>query len=247
MNQLSYLGFQSVSRRSRAGSQSALTTSASRHGSQSVAQPAPHSVPGDVFSPRQQPVPHHEIPLGDPPENQTAVLPSSFMTHPNEAGQWESFARHHSQSASATGSKDAADYRNHALSRQQIHRRQSCSGTQATEKDEKAAYLPLSRTTDRVLRILLDGDLSRLRAESVAEDLGISCTTLRRRLRNDHTSYQFLLDRARQYRCESRLRERWLPGKCLADELGYLEVNSFYRAFRRWTGLSYSDYRQMYH
>ncbi len=108
---------------------------------------------------------------------------------------------------------------------------------------QEPGYLPLSRTTDRVLAILLDGDLYRLRAESVAESLGISCTTLRRRLRNDHTSYQFLLDRARQYRCESRLRERWLPGKCMADELGYLEVNSFYRAFRRWTGISYSAYR----
>ncbi|MFK7830947.1 MAG: helix-turn-helix domain-containing protein [Congregibacter sp.] len=115
------------------------------------------------------------------------------------------------------------------------------------DEPKQAAYLPLSRTTDRVLKILLEGDLSRLRAENVAESLGISCTTLRRRLRNDHTSYQFLLDRARQYRCESRLRERWLPGKCFADELGYLEVNSFYRAFRRWTGLSYSEYKESYH
>ncbi|MFT7286628.1 MAG: AraC family mar-sox-rob regulon transcriptional activator [Halieaceae bacterium] len=113
--------------------------------------------------------------------------------------------------------------------------------------DAEPGYLPLSRTTDRVLRILLDADLSRVRGESVAEGLGISCTTLRRRLRNDHTSYQFLLDRARQYRCESRLRDHWLPGKCLAEELGYLEVNSFYRAFRRWTGLSYSAYKLAYH
>lgn len=102
------------------------------------------------------------------------------------------------------------------------------------------------RTTDRVLQILLDGDLARLRAESVAEQLGMSGTTLRRRLRADHTCYQFLLDRARQYRCERRLRQMWLPGKCLADELGYLEVNSFYRAFRRWTGLSYSQYKLRY-
>jgi hypothetical protein len=64
-----------------------------------------------------------------------------------------------------------------------------------------------------------------------------------RRLRADHTCYQFLLDRARQYRCEQVLRTMWRPGKCLADELGYLEVNSFYRAFRRWTGLSYSEYK----
>jgi AraC family transcriptional regulator, mar-sox-rob regulon activator len=107
----------------------------------------------------------------------------------------------------------------------------------------KPAYFALSRTTDRVLQILLRGDLARLRAESVAEQLGISGTTLRRRLRADHTNYQFLLDRARQYRCERKLDANWLPGKCLADELGYLEVNSFYRAFRRWTGMSYSDYK----
>ena len=102
------------------------------------------------------------------------------------------------------------------------------------------------RTTDRVLQILLNDDLSRVRADSIAESMGISPTTLRRRLRADHTHYQFLLDRARQYRCEQQLRALWLPGKCLADQLGYLEVNSFYRAFRRWTGLNYSEYKDRY-
>jgi len=111
---------------------------------------------------------------------------------------------------------------------------------------EKPRHFALSRTTDRVLQILLQGDLSRLRAESVAEQLGMSSTTLRRRLRADHTCYQFLLDRSRQYRCEQQLRQAWRPGKCLADELGYLEVNSFYRAFRRWTGLTYSEYKLRY-
>jgi AraC family mar-sox-rob regulon transcriptional activator len=113
----------------------------------------------------------------------------------------------------------------------------------AEAQADKASYLPLSPTTERVLQLLLHGDLSRLRAESIAEALGISCTTLRRRLREDHTNYQFLLDRARQFRCESLLHRRWLPGKCLAEELGYLEINSFYRAFQRWTGISYSDYK----
>ena len=107
----------------------------------------------------------------------------------------------------------------------------------------KPRHFALSRTTDRVLNILLRGDLSRIRADSVASDLGMSGTTLRRRLRADHTNYQFLLDRARQYRCEQLIKEIWQPGKCVADELGYLEVNSFYRAFRRWTGISYSEYK----
>ena len=43
-----------------------------------------------------------------------------------------------------------------------------------TLDDGTPGYMPLSRTTDRVIRILLEGDLSRLRAESVAES-----TTLR--------------------------------------------------------------------
>ena len=120
-------------------------------------------------------------------------------------------------------------------------------GTHAClQLDDEPRRYTRYRTTDRVLKILLDGDLSRLRADSVAASLGMSGTTLRRRLRADHTCYQFLLDRARQYRCEQRLRQVWLPGKCLADELGYLEVNSFYRAFRRWTGLSYSQYKERY-
>ena len=160
----------------------------------------------------------------------------------------------------STGSESARGTHGHAPThgaRRPVARATPCTTDFAhgpgRDSDELAAdggkpgYLPLSRTTDRVLRMLLEGDLSRMRAESVAEALGISCTTLRRRLRNDHTSYQYLLDRARQYRCEARLKERWLPGKCLADELGYLEVNSFYRAFRRWTGISYSAYRQRYH
>ena len=115
-----------------------------------------------------------------------------------------------------------------------------------TPPPPKPRHFALSRTTDRVLKILLEEDLARVRADRVAEELGISGTTLRRRLRGDHTSYQFLLDRARQYRCEKQLRDKWLPGKCLADDLGYLEVNSFYRAFRRWTGMSYSEYKLQY-
>lgn len=109
-----------------------------------------------------------------------------------------------------------------------------------------AAHFSLSRTTNKVKQILMGGDLSRLRADAVAHQLGMSGTTLRRRLKADHTSYQCLLDRARQSRCESLIEDTWMPGKCVADKLGYLEVNSFYRAFRRWTGLSYSQYKLQY-
>jgi len=98
-----------------------------------------------------------------------------------------------------------------------------------------------SHTTLRVLNLLITGDLSRLRSDHIADELGISPTTLRRRLRVDNISYQELLDQVRQYHCECQLEDRWVPGKTLAWKLGYAEVNSFYRAFKRWTGSSYSD------
>lgn len=105
-------------------------------------------------------------------------------------------------------------------------------------------YRPRKRMSDRVTEILLQADLARIRASEVAERLGFSTTTLRRRLRADHTRYQILLDRVRQYRCEQRMqRNPRIPGKCLAQELGYVEVNSFYRAFRRWTGENFGIYR----
>ncbi len=104
----------------------------------------------------------------------------------------------------------------------------------------------MSRTTAHVLNMLMQGDMSRLRSDLVADALGVSPTTLRRRLRTDGTSYQLLLDQARRHRCEEKLTLRWLPGKSIAWELGYAEVNSFYRAFRRWTGESYSSYKLRY-
>jgi AraC-like DNA-binding protein len=98
-----------------------------------------------------------------------------------------------------------------------------------------------SQTTLRVLSLLITGDLSRLRSEHIADELSISPTTLRRRLRVDNISYQELLDQVRQYHCECQLEDHWVPGKTWAWKLGYAEVNSFYRAFKRWTGSSYSD------
>jgi len=116
---------------------------------------------------------------------------------------------------------------------------------QITELTQRSAD-SLSKTSAHVLALLLEGDLSRLRSDAVADELGISPTTLRRRLRADRLCYQELLDLARQHRCEQQLGERWVPGKTLAFELGYAEVNSFYRAFKRWTGARYSEIKLQY-
>jgi len=35
-----------------------------------------------------------------------------------------------------------------------------------------------------------------------------------------------------------------LRGKAIAADLGYLELNSFYRAFFDWFGVTFSEYKQ---
>ena len=98
----------------------------------------------------------------------------------------------------------------------------------------------------RVLRILLLCDLESISADEVARRLFVSQSTLRRRLQSEATSYQQLLDQVRRYRCEKALAERWLPGKSIAGQLGFSQANSFYRAFGRWTGMTYTEYKRRY-
>jgi AraC-like DNA-binding protein len=96
----------------------------------------------------------------------------------------------------------------------------------------------------RVLHVLLLSDLETISAAQVAGHLCVSSSTLRRHLRREGTSYQRLLDQVRRYRCEKTLAQRWLPGKCLASALGFSQPNSFYRAFGRWTGMTYTQYKR---
>lgn len=96
----------------------------------------------------------------------------------------------------------------------------------------------------RVLRQLLLANLNDIHAADIASRLHVSPSTLRRRLRRENTSYQQLLDRVRHFRCEKALRKRWLPGKSMAPALGFSQANSFYRAFGRWTGMTYTQYKK---
>ena len=99
-------------------------------------------------------------------------------------------------------------------------------------------------TRSRVIRVLLVSPLDRISAEAVATRLHVSVSTLRRRLRSEQTGYQALLDAVRQHRCERTLARRWVPGKAIAQDLGFREPNSFYRAFSKWTGKSYTQYKK---
>lgn len=81
-------------------------------------------------------------------------------------------------------------------------------------------------------------------AEDVAIALGISRSTLQRRLREEGTSYQAVLDGTRREMAIRYLTKTTLRADEIANVLAYRDANSFSRSFRRWTGQAPVAYRQ---
>jgi AraC-like DNA-binding protein len=71
---------------------------------------------------------------------------------------------------------------------------------------------------------------------AVTRQLAISSRTLRRQLREEDTTYQAVLARTREDLARHYLRRGNLRTGEIAYLLGYDDTNSFYRAFRSWTG-----------
>lgn len=73
-------------------------------------------------------------------------------------------------------------------------------------------------------------------AEDVAQAPGKSRSTLQRRLREEDTSYQAVLDATRRDMAIRYLSKTTLRADEIASVLAYRDANSFSRSFRRWTG-----------
>lgn len=99
-------------------------------------------------------------------------------------------------------------------------------------------------TADRVRRALraLPPDESPAR-ECIARDLGLSGRSLHRRLQQEGTGFQALLDEVRRDAAIRALSFTDLPVSQIAAALGYDEVRSFYRRFKVWTGMTVETYR----
>lgn len=81
------------------------------------------------------------------------------------------------------------------------------------------------------------------RAEA-ARQLGMGERTLARRLAEQGKTFDSLLDQVRREQALQRVREGREPLADIAQSLGFAEASTFYRAFKRWTGLPPARWRK---
>jgi len=80
--------------------------------------------------------------------------------------------------------------------------------------------------------------------ESIAKQLAMSPRTLQRRLREEGVVFNDMLDSLRFQAAKSYLAQRDVAGTEVAYLLGFAELSSFHRAFRRWSGRTPTEYRR---
>jgi AraC-like DNA-binding protein len=84
---------------------------------------------------------------------------------------------------------------------------------------------------------------SAVNIEAVAASLNVTVRTLQRRLADERSSYNTLLDEARQQLAMEYARDPRISATEAAFKLGFNDSGSFGRSFRRWTGQSFTAYR----
>lgn len=80
--------------------------------------------------------------------------------------------------------------------------------------------------------------------EEIAARLDMTARTLHRRLRDEGTSWQVILDELRLEQARTLLRDTALPQAEIAERLGYTDIRSFQRGFRRQSAETPGNYRR---
>jgi AraC-like DNA-binding protein len=80
--------------------------------------------------------------------------------------------------------------------------------------------------------------------DAIAQKLGMSPRTLQRKLKEEGTSHQELLDEMRRELSIHYLQERQMAVYEVAFLLGFSETSAFHRAFKRWTGTTPGEFRR---
>ncbi|MDX1755440.1 MAG: AraC family transcriptional regulator ligand-binding domain-containing protein [Marinobacter sp.] len=96
----------------------------------------------------------------------------------------------------------------------------------------------------RIETMLLTQPTVSLTEDSAASALFISKRTLARHLKAEGTSFRQIRDEIRSWQAQRHLRDGQLSVEAIASLLGYHDSANFRRAFKRWHGMSPSEFRQ---
>ena len=110
--------------------------------------------------------------------------------------------------------------------------------------EQEAQAKPLPSPTAAVEQILLRSGNARLSIEQVAGALQLSVRTLRRRLREDGSSFRAMCERIQVETAQRLLREQGMTVTAVAKQLGFSDARTFRRAFKRWLGQVPGDLRK---
>ncbi|HHO75539.1 MAG TPA: AraC family transcriptional regulator [Deltaproteobacteria bacterium] len=114
------------------------------------------------------------------------------------------------------------------------------------ERECRRVYLRMKdvgSTLDKIKQELLIQEDGIPSLEQLARRLNISPRTLRRHLSTEGTSYKNLVRDMRREKAMDLLDRTDCPIERIAIELGYSDVPNFYHAFKKWTGVTPSEYR----
>ncbi len=110
---------------------------------------------------------------------------------------------------------------------------------------EEAARVVVTDGLLAQVRKAIDGHPEpRPRIDAIARELRTSGRSLRRGLRQMGSTYQALLDASTRVRAEAELRRSGSKIEAIALQIGFADVRSFRRAFKRWTGVSPREFRR---
>lgn len=99
----------------------------------------------------------------------------------------------------------------------------------------------VTRKVKNLLRLQLNDALPR--KETIASQLGMTARTLQRRLSEEGTSFQVLVNELRRELAEYYLLQTPLSVDEIGARLGFAESRSFHRSFKLWTGMTPGQFR----
>lgn len=101
-----------------------------------------------------------------------------------------------------------------------------------------------SGLADKVRNYIYSNPGSFPNTDGMAEVMQMHTRSLRRQLQLEGTTYQSILDKAREKLAIDWLKNTDITPKEIGFMLGYSDVGNFRRAFRTWTGKKVSDFRR---